>query len=451
MSLAAPEGQPPRQVEGGEPAPGAHPKQEDLLGDPPVARFRGHMRRAGALVAEGKLGEAEGEILVALGLWPGDVRALKLLALVRFRLGRLVEAREAYRAVVESAPEDFAGRLNLGLIALKLEWFEEAAAELVAAVRLRPDDQRALGYLGYAQARAGQVVEAAESFRRAGQPGLALEVAASLGNRSVASPAGAVAPQVGEAAGPSPQPPEPEGPVAPVPLADFALGRLLAPADAPVEAAGAVPAVWAQRGIRRVPVEEEIVVRRGALVAALGGLRTEALSGRRGAAGEDTAPFLRCRGRGEVWLGGAVESRGPLTLELEEDVLFVRQSELLGFWGEIDWETGAVPRTPVRLVQLRGTGRLMVDWPSEETLALRLRESERVCLLASRLRGWIGHIVVQPDSTESRRTDPLVACEGEGVLLIARHGQLSEPVHERAEPGDDGARRPDPHRLAVHR
>src|SRR5688572_4279548 len=97
------------------------------------------MRRAGQLVSERRLGEAEVELVDALAQAPDDLRAHKLLALVRFRLGRLVEARASYRRVVDAAPDDAAARLNLGLIALKLERFEEAAEELAAAVRLRPD------------------------------------------------------------------------------------------------------------------------------------------------------------------------------------------------------------------------------------------------------------------------------------------------------------------------
>ena len=64
------------------------------------------------------------------------MRVLKLLALVRFKLGRLTEARQVYREASDIAPEDYAVRLNLGLIALKMEFFSEAALELEAAVRL---------------------------------------------------------------------------------------------------------------------------------------------------------------------------------------------------------------------------------------------------------------------------------------------------------------------------
>ena len=74
------------------------------------------------------------------------------------------------------APEDPAVRLNLGLIALKLESFAEAAQELEAAVRSQPDDRRAWSYLGYAYARSASPAQAASAFRRAGQHELAAEM-----------------------------------------------------------------------------------------------------------------------------------------------------------------------------------------------------------------------------------------------------------------------------------
>jgi tetratricopeptide (TPR) repeat protein len=82
--------------------------------------------------------------------------------------------------VAKAAPEDAAARLNLGLIALKLEWFAEAAEELEAAVRLRPDDRRATSYLAYAYAKLGRAPEAARAFRSAGQPELAAEIEGRL-------------------------------------------------------------------------------------------------------------------------------------------------------------------------------------------------------------------------------------------------------------------------------
>ncbi len=134
------------------------------------------MRLAGELVSSRRLPEAETEIAQALAHAPHDLRALKLLALVRFKLGRLAEARETYQTVVRAAPDDPGVRRSLGLVALKLEWFHEAVGELEAAARLEPGDRRVWSYLGYAYARVGRSTDAADAFRRAGQPDLAAEM-----------------------------------------------------------------------------------------------------------------------------------------------------------------------------------------------------------------------------------------------------------------------------------
>jgi len=132
--------------------------------------------RIAALIREGALDEAETEALRALSDAPRDARALKTLAFVRFKLGRFAQAREVYRTLVLQAPEDTSARVNLGLIALKLDWVDEAIAELEAARTQRPDDAALSRYLGYAYARSGRTEQAAQEFLRAGEPDLARRV-----------------------------------------------------------------------------------------------------------------------------------------------------------------------------------------------------------------------------------------------------------------------------------
>jgi len=59
------------------------------------------------------LPEAELQLLRAQAGRTPRLRVLKLLALVRFKLGRLAEARQIYREAAQIAPEDAAIRLNL--------------------------------------------------------------------------------------------------------------------------------------------------------------------------------------------------------------------------------------------------------------------------------------------------------------------------------------------------
>ena len=121
-------------------------------------------------------------MLRAISSAPADLRALNLLALVRFKLGRLDEARATYREIATLAPNDPAVRRNLGLLALKAVRADEAVGELELAANLAPVDKRSWSYLGYAYTRRGDAVAAAAAFRRAGQDAVADEIeAASAG------------------------------------------------------------------------------------------------------------------------------------------------------------------------------------------------------------------------------------------------------------------------------
>jgi Flp pilus assembly protein TadD len=433
---------------------------EVVVTETPAARFRVHMRRANALVAEGQLGQAEGEIASSLAAMPDDLRALKLLALVRFRLGRLAEAGEAYRRVTEAAPDDAAARLNLGLIALKLESFEEAARELAVAVERRPEDKRALGYLAYALARQGQRAEAAAVFRRAGQPDVAAQLEAQLAAEQAAAAEG----QPADAGAPDHDvdrdvvaaiPPEPGANAeavagAGVALANFVLERMVTPEALP---AGAP---YVASDVLRLAVDGEAIVSSAAVLAVDGDLMLgPAQRRRRGRETGETlisegVPFYRCRGRGELWLSAARPGGTLVAIDLEEDILFLRESLVRGFVGPLVWDSGSVPRTALQVMHFHGSGRLLLDWGGAEVLAVRLTQPRRLVVPERRLLGWLGGLVAQA-APGGEVGASLVACEGEGVLLIARHGESREPVHEPAQPGHDGAGRPDPGDALLHR
>jgi len=141
-----------------------------------VDRFLDHLSSAADLVAARRFREAEVEVLRALSITPSDLRGLKLLALVRFKLGRLDEARALCREIASAAPRDAGVRLKLGLIALKLDRLDESVQELELAARLAPDDVRPWNYLGFAYARRGERARAAAAFRRAGSESMAVEM-----------------------------------------------------------------------------------------------------------------------------------------------------------------------------------------------------------------------------------------------------------------------------------
>jgi tetratricopeptide (TPR) repeat protein len=404
------------------------------------------LRRTSELVAAQKLPEAEALLVAARRGYAKDLRVLKLLALVRFKLGRWAEAREVYREAAGASPDDATIRLNLGLIALKLESFPEAAAELEATVRLQPEDRRAWSYLGYAYAKSGAPMQAATAFRRAGQHELAAEMeraATPSHGPEAAVVEGLPAAGVGAAesssgmATPRPLPRDESTPVPLVNLAEqsrdgeristlasFTTGRLLsfAPSDAPLESLG--------RGVLRFAGGPETHVRQSALLAALGagGL---ALARRRirGHLSDEVLAdqgdrLFRVEGETELLLSSPDPGRHLVALSLDRDVLYLEASRVVAWGDEIVWEAGSVPGNGSPLLQFRGTGRVVILVGDDELVALRIAEGERMTVPSARLAGWLGRVVVQarPGQGIGAGADH-VTCEGEGVLLISKHGE----------------------------
>ena len=435
--------------------------------------LREQLHRTSELVVAQRLPEAELELLRAQADAPHDLRVLKLLALVRFKLGRLSEARQIYREAAQIAPDDAAIRLNLGLIALKLDWFDEAVTELETTVRLRPDDRRAWSYLGYACARTGARGQAAAAFRRAGQHELAAEmerVATASSSASEVEGMSAVEPDRARAVDMGPATPRPElhAPVldalmpAPsssasgsgeiVSLHAFALARMLAPSPEPA------PMAWLGQGVLRFAAASETHVRESALLAALGGV--ELLPARRRMRGHllgetltsQGGRFLRLAGNGDLWLSSWRPGRALFALSLDRDVLYLREEHVVAWGDELVWEWGRVPGGGPALLQFRGTGRVVVTAGPDELVAVRLSEGDSLAVLGGRLLGWVGRLVAQGMAgREGEPGDSYVTCTGVGVVLLSKHGESTQPDYGSAQPRDDGAGADRPGGPVLHR
>jgi len=425
-----------------------------------------HLASAGELVAAKRFGEAEGEILRALTDAPRNVQALNLLALVRYKLGRLQEAHATYREIAGASPQDAHARRNLGLIALKLGNVDEALPDLEMAVRLLPGDERAWSYLGYAYAKKGEVVEAAAAFRRAGQDALALELEHAATVRRPPTPSlryqvvapGDREPGINDARPSAPvvaAPPPRRGQTAvgahalapplppPLDVAAAHIGSIDLPPEVAAEAARAIeatpvpllafvlsrlgqaPAPAIPSGALRLSVVDEAHVRDDGVLAGAGDLKwTPALRRSQGRhtterLGAEGARFFRLTGPGDVWIAGAPSRWLPVSLT--EDVLYVREDRVLAFDGTLSWETGTVPGADLRMLQFRGVGVVALAL-GESPVAIKVTEDRPTLLTASRLVGWVGRLV--PHSAPARGgsdTEPApfqVLCQGEGVVLL---------------------------------
>jgi hypothetical protein len=438
------------------PSPGSAAGGNAALADPSPEEqtLVAKLRRTSELVSAQRLPEAEAELLVAQNLSPRDLRVLKLLALVRFKLGRLAESRQVYREASEVAPDDPTVRLNLGLIALKLDSFAEAALELEAMVRLQPDDRRAWSYLGYAYARNASPAQAATAFRRAGQHELAAEMeraaappshasdSAVVEGLPLATPAEAASRPLSSAmATPRPAPRLDATPVpslqsnlspgtgleAMVTLGSFTTARLLSlsPLSPPLASLG--------RGVLRFSAGAETHVRQSALLVALGG-QGLALARRRtrghlsdDSLASDSDRFFRVEGGGALLLSSTDPERGLVALALDRDVFYIEEDRVVAWGDEVVWESGSVPGNGKALLQFRGTGRVVLLMGENELVAVRIAEGDCMAVPIARLAGWLGRVVVQGQPARDGEASVPglhhVTCEGEGVLLLSRHGE----------------------------
>ena len=109
-------------------------------------------------------------------------------------------------------------------------------------------------------------------------------------------------------------------------------------------------------------------------------------------------------------------------------MLYLDEARVAAWGDEVVWESGTVPGSNKPMLQFRGSGRVVVVANADEVVSVRLGEGECMAVPTARLWGWLGRIVVQGQqgqlgSAASGGPPGLhhVTCEGEGVLLLARH------------------------------
>ncbi|HET6149079.1 MAG TPA: tetratricopeptide repeat protein [Polyangia bacterium] len=443
-------------------------------GDGPRGRARGagssdpgfadHLGNAGGLVAGQRYQEAEGEVLRALARVPGDLRALNLLALVRFKLGHLDEARATYREIAVRLPGDPAVRRNLGLLALKAERLDEAISELELAARLAPDDKGSWSYLGFAYTRRGDTAAAAAAFRRSGQDAVADELEAA------APPSVVGLPPLGiDSAPPAPitdplatppvlasppalaSPPRPDSAGSEAQQAPTPVLSSVSPASPLAVLSSWTDASWQRSAeTRAVPVVSFILsslgLSPGGGVASLVGsgapirlsarpgddlhVRADAALAGTGDSADERAvrrvrgrpsnewlgpalhPFFRLTGARDVWVAGTSNRWAALTLE--NDILYVREDRVLAFDGSVSWEAGRIPGDGMRFLQFRGRGQVVLQL-SGMPAAIRITPAAPARVTRSALFGWVGRIVAHRPRREGLLQ---ISCEGEGVMLL---------------------------------
>ena len=398
------------------------------------------LKRASELITNHHLAEAEGELQAARGMAAPDARVLALLALVHFKQGRLLQAFQDYREATDLDPGDPSLRLNLGLVSLKLERYGEAIATLEIAVTLRPDDRRAYGYLGYAFARQGARSQAAAAFRRAGQHELAAEMERDTGFEQAETPV-----MLTQAIQPASLPTQEQGdsfapnfplPVdkTPVPLPGkrvlFSLGEFIGQRTMSLAVATQVVEPLEMKGLR-FAVSEGAYVRESALLVAHGGHAMRLAKRRiRGSFADQYVMatgdrFLQFTGHGDVCLAPPDAGKDLVCLSLDKDVIYLDEARVMAFSESVLFEVGRLPGRGNPLIQLRGTGQVVMVCGQDEIVAVQVKEGDSLVVSLARIVGWIGRVVVQGEVSAEMQGGALryVTCEGEGVLLLSRHAE----------------------------
>jgi hypothetical protein len=125
-----------------------------------TADDRGAVRdRAAGHIRSGRLAEAQADLAEVLSADPEDRVALMLMGMARFRADDYAGAEQAYRAVVDAAPDDADAHYGLAVSLVRLGRRGEAARSLEAALGVRPGFTQAARRLDELRAAATVAVD----------------------------------------------------------------------------------------------------------------------------------------------------------------------------------------------------------------------------------------------------------------------------------------------------
>ncbi len=426
--------------------------------------------RSADLLKEERLEQAEEAIERALSLDPSDVAARNVRGLIYLKSGRHEEARQVFVELERIYPSDPALRSNLGLSELRLGLFEDAARNLEQVVALEPENLHAQGFLGLALLRMGDLRRAKRALEKAGQhdlvkqiedrmtresdvlpPQMELRRAAAEGGRmlEVEQPFELAVEEIADseieggwqlhspgvggrhnlaavAAPTSPAPAQWIVTKGAEPLSIFAQAKMLHPGGI------GVSFQLAEGGLLLVRVEGELPTRTWGAIASSGQLTFAPLERRvRGQLTDETFStgvdgLFLAKGHGVV----VVAPRGGkfTLLELQDEVLYLREPDVFSFETTLTWESGRIPGAGsqelppeelerLRILQFRGSGRVVVK-SSRNLYTLAISSDSTMFVENAALKGWFGGVVPRQIPGSNGEPTPYIECTGDGVILI---------------------------------
>ncbi len=373
-----------------------------------------------------KLGDADPAIdalEMSRGLDPSQGRAANYLGLAYARAGRFVSAYEAF---LVAGQHELASEVEGNLTpADRAEIMArvgggEAAPAIVEAPASIPDAAEAGVLSGEFIIESDSADESATNSQQfvvaAATPAAPAPVAThgeTAISRAVAHAVPSSAGTISRAA---------LGGQGPISLTEFATARLVRPDD------GSAPFEISSSGVMVVRIDGKVFSRTEGVDVSSGKLTYEAAMRRtRGSPSDepfDTGgrPMFEIAGHG--YLIASPQGETFTAVQLDDDVLYLREELVFAFQHDIRWEAGAVPgsRGQLRMVQFRGAGALAIR-TKRPLIAIKLVPPTSVLVDAGALAGWIGRIVPrackpQLPANASHLADLFLECSGEGVLLI---------------------------------
>ncbi len=218
----------------------------------------------------------------------------------------------------------------------------------------------------------------------------------------------------------------------PIPLSEFATRRLIRPED------GDHAFEISAGGVLIVRVDGRIISRTEGVIVSGGELAYETATRRvRGAATNmlfagDGRPMFFVTGTGHLVASPLGETF--TAVNLDDDILYLREDLVYAFEEQVRWENGNVPGSneTINMVQFRGHGAVAMR-SRRPLLSVKLAPERVLYVDAEALAGWIGRVVprlVQP-AAGGKSSTPFVECAGEGVVLIEEHiGEQPGTPHE---------------------
>jgi hypothetical protein len=209
------------------------------------------------------------------------------------------------------------------------------------------------------------------------------------------------------------------GSAPPQPLSEFATSRLVRPED------GDYPFEISSTGVLVVRVTDRVFSRTEGVDVTGGQLAYEPATRRsRGtqtteAFDDGDRPMFLVTGTGHLVampLGGVFTA-----VQLDDDILYLREDHVFAFEAGLRWENGHVPgsRSAIRMVQFRGSGAVAFR-TKKPLIAVKLTAPGVLYVDATAIAGWIGRVVPRAllSAGGTQGSVLFVECSGEGVVLV---------------------------------